>query len=101
MPRRFDADALGSPRLPLALDSVSNGEFVPPPRAASYLGADNVLWGTDCLWYGSPQPYIQAFRAFQIPAALQSQYGYPAITDEIRRKVFGWNGARVYGMIRA
>ena len=29
-------------------------------------GEDNVLWGTDSIWYGSPQDQIQAFRAFQI-----------------------------------
>jgi predicted TIM-barrel fold metal-dependent hydrolase len=31
-----------------------------------YVGEDNVLWGTDSIWYGSPQDQIQAFRTFQI-----------------------------------
>ena len=31
-----------------------------------YIGEDNVLWGTDSIWYGSPQDQIQAFRTFQI-----------------------------------
>jgi len=31
-----------------------------------YCGEDNVLWGTDSIWYGSPQDQIQAFRVFQI-----------------------------------
>ena len=30
------------------------------------VGENNVMWGTDCIWYGSPQDQIQAFRAFQI-----------------------------------
>ena len=30
------------------------------------LGEDNILWGTDSISYGSPQPLINAFRAFQI-----------------------------------
>ncbi len=24
------------------------------------------MWGTDAIWYGSPQAQIMAFRAFQI-----------------------------------
>ncbi len=59
-------------------------------------GPDRILWGTDCIWWGSPQWLIEAFRRFQIPEALQEQYGYPAITDADREKIFGLNGARVY-----
>ena len=32
-------------------------------------GENNVLWGTDSIWYGSPQDQIQAFRTFQISDA--------------------------------
>src|SRR5947208_2483807 len=35
-------------------------------------GPDNVLWGTDSIWYGSPQDQIQAFRAFQIAPRLRA-----------------------------
>ncbi len=63
-----------------------------------YVGQDNVLWGTDSIWYGSPQDQIQAFRAFQIAESLQEAQGYPAITDTLRAKVFGLNAARVYGV---
>ena len=31
-----------------------------------HVGENNVLWGTDAVFYGSPQDQIQAFRAFQI-----------------------------------
>jgi len=61
-----------------------------------YVGENNVLWGTDSIWYGSPQDQIQAFRAFQISEELRAKYGYPKITPELRRKVFGLNSARVY-----
>jgi uncharacterized protein len=61
-----------------------------------YVGEDNVLWGTDSIWYGSPQDQIQAFRAFQISEELQSRHGYPRITPELRRKVFGLNAAKPY-----
>lgn len=61
-----------------------------------YVGEDNVLWGTDSIWYGSPQDQIQAFRTFQISEAFREQFGYPEITPELRRKVFGLNAARPY-----
>ena len=63
-----------------------------------YVGEDNVIWGTDSIWYGSPQDQIQAFRTFQISEEFQDRYGYPAITPELRRKVFGLNAAVPYGI---
>ncbi|MFT5140114.1 MAG: hypothetical protein ACI9H8_002041 [Lysobacterales bacterium] len=56
------------------------------------------MWGTDCLFYGSPQDQIQAFRSFQISEEFQEKYGYPKITDEIRAKVFGLSSAKIYGI---
>ena len=61
-----------------------------------YVGQDNVLWGTDSIWYGSPQDQIQAFRTFQISQEFQERYDYPEITAELRRKVFGLNAAVPY-----
>jgi len=62
------------------------------------VGEDRVLWGTDGIWYGSPQPQIMAFRAFQISAELQERFGYPALTDAIKAKVFGHNAAQLFGV---
>jgi hypothetical protein len=67
-------------------------------KLLKYVGEDNVLWGTDCLFYGSPQDQIQAFRAFQISEEYQEKYGYPAISDEIRAKIFGLSSAKIYGI---
>ena len=61
-------------------------------------GENNVLWGTDSIWYGSPQDQIQAFRTFQISAQLRERHGYPEITPALRAKVFGLNAANVYGL---
>jgi predicted TIM-barrel fold metal-dependent hydrolase len=61
-----------------------------------YIGEDNVLWGTDSIWYGSPQDQIQAFRTFQISEALRERHGYPKITPALRAKVFGLNATRPY-----
>lgn len=63
-------------------------------KLLKYVGEDRVLWGTDSIWYGSPQDQIQAFRTFQISEEFQEKYGYPALTPEIKAKVFGLNAAR-------
>lgn len=63
-----------------------------------YVGEDNVVWGTDSIWYGSPQDQIMAFRAFEISAGMQMMFGYPALTPAIKAKVFGLNAARLYGV---
>ena len=62
------------------------------------VGEDNVLWGTDSIWFGSPQDQIQAFRAFEISEELQERHGYPALTPELKAKVLGGNAARLYGV---
>ena len=67
-------------------------------KLLKYVGEDNVLWGTDSIWYGSPQDQIQAFRTFQIAEPLREAHGYPEITAEIRRKVFGLNATRPYAL---
>ena len=61
-----------------------------------YIGEDNILWGTDSIWYGSPQDQIQAFRAFQISEEFQDRYGYPALTPDIKRKILGLNALKPY-----
>jgi len=76
------------------------------PREAAHVlgklllavGEDRVLWGTDSIWYGSPQPLIDAFRAFRIPDELRERHGYPELTPAIKRKILGENAARVYGI---
>jgi predicted TIM-barrel fold metal-dependent hydrolase len=67
-------------------------------KLIKYVGEDNVLWGTDCIWTGSPQPQIVAFRAFQIEPQFAQQYGYGMLTETVKRKIFGLNAARLYGV---
>jgi len=61
-----------------------------------HMGEDNVVWGTDSIWYGSPQDQIEAFRAFEITEEFQETFGYPALTPEIKAKVLGLTSARLY-----
>jgi predicted TIM-barrel fold metal-dependent hydrolase len=63
-----------------------------------YYGADHVIWGTDCLWWGSPQWAIEAFKRFQISDELCEKFGYKKITKEDKTKIFGLNAARIYGI---
>ena len=56
------------------------------------------MWGTDAIWYGSPQPQIMAMRAFQITPEYQERYGYPALTDEMKADLFGLNAATLFGL---
>jgi predicted TIM-barrel fold metal-dependent hydrolase len=62
------------------------------------LGPDRIVWGTDSIWYGSPQPLIDAFRAFEIPERMQEAFGYPALTAETKAKILGVNARSVYGI---
>ncbi len=61
-------------------------------------GADHVLWGTDSIWYGTPQWQIEAFRRFEIPGALVEKHGYAPLTRTVKEQIFGLNAARVFGV---
>ncbi|MCH8332804.1 amidohydrolase family protein [Candidatus Sumerlaeota bacterium] len=63
-----------------------------------YFGPDHVVWGTDCLWWGSPQWSIDLMKRFTIPEELIEKHGYPQITKEDKAKIFGLNAARIYGV---
>jgi predicted TIM-barrel fold metal-dependent hydrolase len=65
-------------------------------KLLKYIGENNVLWGTDSIWYGSPQDQIQAFRAFQISDEWQDKYGYTDMTRALKSKIFGLNAAKPY-----
>ena len=61
-------------------------------------GADHVLWGTDSIWYGTPQWQIEAFRRFEIPEALVEKHRYAPLTRAVKEQIFGLNAARVFGV---
>ena len=67
-------------------------------KLVKHIGEHNVLYGSDCIWYGSPQDQIQALRSFQISEALQEKHGYPRMTAKLRAQIFGLNAARPYGI---
>jgi predicted TIM-barrel fold metal-dependent hydrolase len=65
------------------------------------LGADHVLWGTDTLWYGSPQWQIEAMRRLEIPEDMQKKYGFAPLGDAnsaTKQQIFSGNAARMYNI---
>ena len=65
------------------------------------MGADHVLWGTDSIWFGSPQWQIEAFRRIEIPADLQDKYGFEPLgpaNGPIKNAIFGINAAGQYSI---
>ncbi len=57
-----------------------------------------MLWGTEAILGGGPQPQIDAFRAFQITPQFQEMFGYPALTTAMKAQIFGLNAAKLYGV---
>jgi predicted TIM-barrel fold metal-dependent hydrolase len=65
------------------------------------MGSDHVLWGTDSVWYGSPQWQIEAFRRIEIPEDMQRAHGFTplgAADGPLRNAILGRNAARLYGL---
>ena len=67
-------------------------------KLVKHIGERNVLYGSDCIWYGSPQDQIQALRTFQISPELREKHGYPKMTPGLRARIFGLNAVRPYGV---
>jgi predicted TIM-barrel fold metal-dependent hydrolase len=63
-----------------------------------FMGPDRIVFGSDSVWYGSPQWQIDAMWRFQIPQDLRKKYGYPELTQEAKRKILGLNSAKLYGI---
>ncbi|PPQ26246.1 amidohydrolase family protein [Rhodopila globiformis] len=86
-----------------AVSAVSNPRF-----CAAFLGTlvkgvgyDHILWGTDSVWYGSPQWQIEAFRRLEIPEDMQKKHGFAplgAADGQVKGAILGYNGARLYAL---
>jgi hypothetical protein len=63
------------------------------------LGGDKVVWGTDSVWYGSPQWQIEALRRLEIPEDLLETHGFAplgAADGAVKNAIFSANAARLY-----
>ena len=62
------------------------------------LGVQNVYWGTDSIWFGSPQWQIEAFRRLEIARDLQKKFGGVLLgeaTGAVKTAILGGNAARL------
>jgi hypothetical protein len=65
------------------------------------LGVDHVLWGTDSVWYGSPQWQIEAMRRLEIPEDMQKRNGFEPLgpaNGAVKSAIFAENAARIYNI---
>ena len=67
-------------------------------KLVKHVGEERVLWGTDSIWYGSPQDQLQAFRSFAIDERLGERHGYAPLTPALKAKILGLSAAKVYGI---
>ncbi|MFN7925264.1 MAG: amidohydrolase family protein [Bryobacteraceae bacterium] len=63
-----------------------------------HYGVDRVIWGTDCIWWGSPQWLIEAFKRFQISDEYCEKFGYKKLSKKDKAKILGLNAAKLYGI---
>ena len=63
-----------------------------------FMGEDRIVFGSDSVWYGSPQWQIEALWRFQIPEEMRKKWGYPELTERAKRKILGLNSAKLYGI---
>jgi predicted TIM-barrel fold metal-dependent hydrolase len=65
-------------------------------KVLKHIGEDRMVWGSECVWFGSPQRQIEAFRTFTISQEFQEMYGYPELTPQLKAGIFGLNAAKLY-----
>jgi hypothetical protein len=72
------------PNVYAELGSVWRDTMSDPDQAAhllgkliNHVGPKRVVWGTDSLWYGSPQPEIVSLRRFEFTEKGKELYGLP------------------------
>lgn len=114
------ANGGNSPNVWAELGSVWRDYMHDPASAAhllgkliTHVGPRRVVWGTDSLWYGSPQAEIVGLRRFDFSEegkalyrlpyglegdALDPQRPAPAPSRTIRNAIFGRNAAEAYGV---
>jgi hypothetical protein len=88
--------------------SFANSAVANPRFAAAFLGTlirglgpDRVVFGSDSLWYGSPQWQIEALRRLEIPADMQKKYGFAPLGPAdglVKSAMLAGNSARLYNV---
>jgi predicted TIM-barrel fold metal-dependent hydrolase len=84
-----------------AISAIANPRFCAAMMATLIkgLGHDHVFWGTDSVWYGSPQWQIEAFRRLEVPEDMQQKFGFAPLgpaDGQVKSDILGYNGVRHY-----
>lgn len=66
-----------------------------------YMGQNNIVFGSDSLWYGGPQWQIEALWRSTIPDDIRERWDYPQLTEGAKRQILGLNSAQLYGLAPA
>lgn len=98
--------AMGHPNVYLCLSLLVPWAISAPGKfarilgeALRFVGPERIIWGTDSAGFGvQVAAAVAGLRDFQIPEDMQQQYGYPAITDDDRARIFGGNLAGLLGI---
>jgi len=65
-------------------------------EAIQFAGEDKIIWGSDFFGAGGLiRLAVQAMREFEMPGDLQQKYGYSPVTEEVKKKIFGENLAKL------
>jgi hypothetical protein len=68
-------------------------------EAMRWVGPEKIIWGTDYAGFGAQiKGAVVGLREFQFPEDMQVDYGFPALTDEDKAKIFGLNLAGLLGI---
>ena len=71
-------------------------------QMVNMMGPERVVWGTDSVWYGSPQWQIEAMRRLEIPEDIMKKKGWKiplgGPNSEVKQKIFGLNSAHLYNL---
>src|SRR5208283_4903686 len=98
--------AMGHPNVYLSLSLLVPWSLSAPRKFAKiigealrFAGPERIIWGTDSPGIEAQvRLSVEGFRTFQIPEEMRQEYGYPAITEDDRRKIFGGNLGRLLGI---
>lgn len=63
-----------------------------------WVGPDRLMYGSEAFVWPKVQAYIELLDGLEMPEELQEQYGYPPLTLETKKKIFGENFANLLGL---
>ena len=71
-------------------------------QLVNLMGPERVVWGTDSVWYGSPQWQIEALRRLEIPSDIMKSQGWKiqlgGPNSEVKQKILGANSSHLYNL---